>query len=109
MTTVTINGASDDLIEVAGAIEEEFPYQQRGHGQPSGNLLAFSDGTILRIEFNHEGVWRIQPVQRGTAWLGIEPAPEGDEGNYSDVATLTGDVWWVVQGMGYAIAPGGSS
>jgi hypothetical protein len=98
---ITIYGASDDLIEVDGDISEEFPWQKRGYGQPSGDLLAFSDGTILRIEFTDSGVWRITPVVRGAADLTIEQAPEGDEDNYTDKATLSGAVW-VVQGINHA-------
>lgn len=98
---ITITGASDDLIEVDGDISEEFPYQKPGYGQPTGDLLAFSDGTILRIEFTRDGVWRITPVVRGAAALTIEQAPEGDDNNYTDRATLDGAVW-VVQGMAYA-------
>jgi hypothetical protein len=100
--SVTVYGASDDLIEVAGDISEEFPWQKRGYGQPPGDLLAFSDGTILRIEFTDAGVWRITPVVSGTAMLFIELAPEGDDSNYTDKATLTGDISWVVQGIDYA-------
>lgn len=98
---ITVYGASDDCIEVDGDISEEFSYQGRGYGQATGDLLAFSDGTILRIEFTREGVWRIALVVHGSADLSIEQAPEGDEENYSDRATLSGAVW-VVQGVAYA-------
>lgn len=102
---ITVYGASDDCIEVEGDIREEFSYQKRGYGQPTGELLAFSDGTILRIEFTDAGVWRISPVARGAGRLDIVQASEGDEGDYSDVANLDGAVW-VVQGIGYATARG---
>lgn len=102
---ITVYGASDDLIEVDGDISEEFPYQERGYGQASGDLLAFSDGTVLRIEFTRSGVWRIRPVVRGSADLDIVQAPENDEDNYSDRATLSGAVW-VVQGIDYATVKG---
>jgi len=101
-TTITIYGASDDLIEVEGAGSEEFTYQERGYGQASGDLLAFSDGTVLRIVYSDAGIWRITPVASGAATLTIEQAPEGDENNYSDRATLTGDISWVVQGIAIA-------
>lgn len=102
---LTVYGASDDTIVVEGDISEEFPYARRGHGQASGELLAFSDGTILRIEWAPAGaaVWRIEPVVYGAADLEITQAPENDESNRSDRAALSGAVW-VVQGMAYAIA-----
>jgi putative component of toxin-antitoxin plasmid stabilization module len=96
-TTITIYGASDDLIEVDGDIREEFTYLDRGN---DGDLLACSDGTILRIEFGE--VWRITPVVHGSAALTIAQAPENDDKNYTDRATLTGDIVWVVQGIAWA-------
>lgn len=99
---VTIYGSSDDLIEIDGDIREEFPYVERGIGQMAGDLLAFSDGTVLRIEYTDAGVWRLTRVARGTAALVIEQAVEADAKSYSDRATLTGEVSWVVQGISYA-------
>jgi hypothetical protein len=104
MTTVTVRGASDDLIEVDGAIREEFLYRDLREDQDHGDLLAFSDGTILRVVYTPAGVWRISSVTNGTGSLVVEHAPENDERNYSDRATLGGDIAWVVQGTGYAAA-----
>jgi hypothetical protein len=101
--SITIYGARDDLIEVDGDISEEFTYAERGSG--NGDLLAFSDGTILRVEYTRTGVWRITPVAQGSAELHIEQAPEDDDCNYSDHAVLSGAVW-VVQGIAHATARG---
>jgi hypothetical protein len=98
---IEVYGSSDDLIEVEGAIREEFNYQQNGYGQPSGDLLAFSDGTVLRIEYAAGGVWRITPVVSGSSEVQIVQAPEGDEDNYSDRATVS-EARWVVQGIAMA-------
>lgn len=95
---IEITGASDDLIEVDGDIREEFTYQDKDE---KGDLLAFSDGTVLRVVFAQFGTWRITPVVRGSAVLCIEQEIE-DEG--TDKATLNGDVRWVVHGLGYAKA-----
>lgn len=91
---VAVYGASDDLIELRGAVEEEFNYQSGSHNDNEGDLLAFSDGTVLRIR--HDAPWRITPVARGTAVLHVEQATD-EEG--TDKATLTGDIRWVVQGV----------
>src|SRR5712691_13232507 len=96
--TVTIYGASDDLIEIEGDINEEFTLED----EDEGDLLAVSDGTILRINYMNDGVWRIALVQRGTSEVAVEQAPEGDEDNYSDRATITGEIAWVVQGIALA-------
>ena len=94
---IVITGASDDLIEVDGDIREEFTY----NNDEDGDLLAFSDGTVLRIQFSDWGVWRITTVARGSASLTVEQQPEdGEEG--TDKATLDGDVRWVVHGLGIA-------
>lgn len=94
-TTLTIRGASDDLIELDGDISEEFG---ASYNNDQGDLLALSDGTVLRIVYSNSGVWRITPVARGTAELTIDQAPEGDDDRYTDIATLTGDIRWVVRG-----------
>lgn len=95
MTTV-IYGASDDLIEVEGDLREEFTYRD----DKNGDLLGFSDGTLLRVRYDADGIWRITPVRRGTAFQGIEHAPEDDDSNYTDRASL-GDVDWVLHGSDY--------
>lgn len=97
--SITVSGASDDTIEISGDIEEEFPWQKPGYGQPSGDILAFSDGTVLRITFDPDGSgnWRITPLARGTALLTVEQTTGEDS---TDKATLDGEVSWVVHGIG---------
>jgi len=90
MTDVTtVSGHSDDLIELDGAIYEEFNYSFEEHG----DLLAFSNGTVLRI-VNTRGVWRISLVA-GDA--DIVQAREDDTDNYTDRATVTGAKWVVFE------------
>lgn len=96
--TVIITGASDDIIEIDGDIREEFTYKD----EDQGDLLAFSDGTLLRVASMY-GVWRITPVAKGSASLTVEQQTE-DEG--TDKATLDGDVRWVVHGQSYAKTKG---
>lgn len=98
--TITIYGASDDLIEVRGDLSEEFTTDVFSHGY-EGDLLAFSDGTVLRITYGE--AWRIVPVHRGTAELAIVQTTESDDG-YSDEATLEGPIQWVVAGKRMATA-----
>ncbi len=102
---ITVYGASDDLIEIDGAIREEFGYDDYDdNSDHNGDLLAFSDGTVLRIRRDHAGVWRITPAARGAADLRVDQAPEDDDDNRTDRATLTGDIRWVVHGTGIATA-----
>jgi len=99
--TVSVYGASDDLIEVDGDIREEFGWYPSDDDKPA--LLAFSDGTVLRIVFGEAGIWRITPAARGTATLTVEQAAEDDDSG-TDKATLDGDVRWVVLGTDLARA-----
>lgn len=58
---IKITGYSDDLIEIDGDIKEEFEaFDDR-------NYLAASDGSILSIEYDNDGIWRIYRLIAGTA------------------------------------------
>lgn len=97
--TVQITGASDDLIEIDGDLREEFGYNDhRNSSDNRGDLLGFSDGTLLRIKHDSEGTWRITRLRTGSAAFHLEQAEEGDR---TDVATLDGDVAWVVHGSSF--------
>lgn len=99
--SVKIYGASDDLIEVEGDIDEEFNSMA-----DDGALLAFSNGALLRVRYTDTGVWRIQPVA-GADLISVAQCAEDDEDNYTDVATVNGDIEWVVFGTTYASGGGG--
>ena len=101
--SVTVYGASDDLIEVEGDIREEFT----PHGDNA--YLAFSNGIVIHVEYTRSGIWRITPVVSIVSGqlhppLSIVQAPEDDEENYSDRATIDGTIEWVVLGSGWAKA-----
>lgn len=99
---LTISGHSDDLIELDGDISEEFyiPAGARSRGEGK-SYLAFSNGTVITIEYTDEGVWRIHPIVNPNNNLQIVQCPgDCDDDNYSDVATLEG-VSWVVKGEGF--------
>ena len=103
--SVTIYGSSDDLIEVEGDITEEFSYPLSAE-EGNGALLVFSEGTVLRVRYDDNGVWRINVVTTGTNFVGHVQAPEDDEDNYSDRVTLSGPspLRWVVLGTEIAMA-----
>lgn len=90
--SVTVYGASDDLIEIEGDIRAEFDIDR------GGKLFAFSDGTIIQIEWTSFGVWRITPLTKGTGELTIVTAPIDDDDNRTDRATLDADIRWVMRG-----------
>ena len=90
---VTVYGASDDLIEIEGDIREEFYADSE---LPS--WLAFSDGTVLRIQYMDDGIWRINRDRSGAAAYSKVEAGSADDDNYSDRVTLAGKIEWVVRG-----------
>lgn len=55
-----ITGASDDLIEVEGEIIEEFSSFDCQNG-----LIACSDGTLLKVFYDKDGLWRFNLLYKG--------------------------------------------
>lgn len=97
MKTITIYGASDDLIEIEGDIREEFTPKEDGEPE----YLAFSDGTVLSILYTTDGFWRIQRLAVGTATYNKTEAIDADTDDYSDEVVLSGDIKWVVCGPAF--------
>lgn len=100
---ITLYGASDDLIEIEGDIREEFPYRDL---DGKGDLIGFSNGMLVRVLLDGDGVWRIHPIRAmGRGTYAIEQAQVGDDDNYSDRLTIPGVVVeWAVHGEAAAIA-----
>jgi len=97
--SITIYGASDDLIEIDGDICEEFNWIPSDDGT---RLLAFSDGTLLRVAYDCDGIWRLNLVARGAARF---TKVEGDvEKDTPDEVTLSDvEIKWVVLGEQSAV------
>lgn len=87
---VTVCGASDDLIEVEGALTEEHDC----YSAP-WTFLRFNEGTVLRVAYGEKtgegGFWRITVAKQGSASVSIVEGTD-EENDYSDTATLTGDL-----------------
>lgn len=103
-----ICGTSVDLIEIEGDINEEFSVT----GYRRALYLGVSDGTLLRIEYSSEGLWRIRLLKRGASFVRIDQTSLDDDGGYSDVAvfqTIENDLFppehwrlqWIVCGDNY--------
>jgi hypothetical protein len=98
MAKVEIYGASDDLIEVDGDLNEEFD------GGGDIQYLAFSDGTLLSVEYDSDVMWRINRLVEGVATYSKKEATDPDE-DYTDRVTLeSASLKWVVCGSGLARA-----
>lgn len=95
--SVRILGYSDDLIEVEGDIEEEWP-----HDADRDQLVVVhtSEGTAV-LEVFYDGIWRIRAVT-GSDIVTVEHVCAPDHENdkdldcYSDVVEVAGVGKWVL-------------
>ena len=96
---VTITGHSDDIISINGQVTEElYPPQKEVAGD--GVYLSVSDGTLLRVRYDKDGIWRFTRLVGGLCTCTKE---EGDvEKDTFDVIHLAGDVKWVLMGTALA-------
>lgn len=64
-----VYGASDDLIEFDGDLHGEVSACSATEEAPLGNLLAFSDGTVLAVRYGKPAagwVWAIDVLRKGS-------------------------------------------
>ena len=94
--SITVSGSSDDLIEVDGNISQEFGAYE------SGRYLGFSNGVILRVMYDDNGIWRVTPIAGRDKVSIVYCSADTDDGACSDVATLTEPATWVVCGTEWA-------
>lgn len=88
--TITIYGCSDDLIEFEGDLREEVSWYNES--QPCH--IAVSDGTLLSVIYDKDGIWRINRLAAGSAeYQKIEG--NCSERDYSDRVTLSGQIVWL--------------
>lgn len=84
--SIIIYGASDDLIEIEGEFREELSLRL---DTPEDSALLFvSDGTVIRVNYDSDGIWRLTRLVSGAARF---EKGEGDvEANTPDIVTLSG-------------------
>jgi len=98
----TLSGYSDDNVELNGDIDDEI-----GAYDVVSNFV-ISDGTRGTIEYTDEGVWRINILEQGTIKIDIiHPTQDeiDNDTNYTDRATFTGDIDWIVFDGGQIFKP----
>lgn len=84
MHSVTIYGASDDLVEVEGDVREEFSAYEDGY-----RFLAFGDGSLVRLNYTDEGCWEVRVEVLGAGTAQSLDTHDGDTTTYTDRLTLT--------------------
>lgn len=106
---IRIYGASDDLVEVEGDISEEFTYTGDFCRFNGDDLLAFSDGTVIGVRYDAQGIWRLSVVCSGTARVvhQVCTADGFEDDEYSDVIHLFDEeldrsISWVLHGTSLA-------
>jgi len=104
MSQIIITGASDDLIEIDGDLSEEFNWYVTE--DDDRRFLAVSDGTLLAVQYDGDGLWRFVVLVTGAAQYQHEPGSVADDTN--DVVTLTQDApfAWVLFGADKAVRKG---
>ena len=90
--SVKIYGASDDLIEMDGSLQGEW-----GVNCDTVNHVALSDGSMLKITYDSEGIWRIDCCKCGDAFGEIRVCEPADD-EYSDVASFSDEIEWAIVG-----------
>lgn len=101
-----IYGASDDLIEIEGAITDELDVLQLSTWEQMGERVGFSasDGTKGKITYGFKGIWKITLEKTGNKFKALIGAVGEDEAHigdaagcspYSDVLILNEGIEWV--------------
>jgi len=95
MGKLVIEGASDDLMEFAGDFSDE--------GNPSSdepNFIHLNEGTIVRCEYDENGLWRLKVIKCGERTSVKSHEPGNVEEDTNDVLTLVSagkfksfDIW----------------
>jgi hypothetical protein len=81
-----ISGASDDLIELEGAIEQEF---DADGDKP--NYVAFDCGVVLSVDYGGDGIWTIRCLAGDDKCSRVRETKGGcDPLGYSDVWDVRG-------------------
>lgn len=88
-----VYGVSDDLIEIEGGLNEEFNYYADHEF-----ALAVSDGTLLTINYDSVGIWRITVQNARNLFDRVDVAPLNDKDNYTDRAHFFPGIDWIVGG-----------
>jgi len=87
MSETKAYGASDDLVEIEGEVNEEFGAYDRDRRNPK--RVAFSDGTVLLFYYPKRsdlGVWGIDLAVKGSLFDRLDECEDEDARPHSDVA-----------------------
>lgn len=92
--TLKIYGYSDDNVELEGDIHEEFYVP--GAGYDNQPLIVLSNGVVLRVTYDNDGIWRFTPLKGSDKVFVIHNDQSDIEG--SDVVMIDDTVTFAVCG-----------
>lgn len=85
----TLTGAGDDLIELEGELDEEFSAYNCEEG-----AIAFSDGTLMNVKYDEDGIWRFTLIAKGSLY---------DHKEEGDVIEDTNDIVYFKFGLKWCV------
>jgi hypothetical protein len=86
-----VTGSSDDIVEFEGDLSDElYP------GNNDENYLAFSDGTVLFVEYDDDGIWRFKTIYKGSLFDKKEEGSRTNDEN--DTVYFLDGIKWVLLG-----------
>lgn len=82
-----VTGSSDDLIEITGELFEEFNAFNCSDG-----VMAISDGTLLKVNYKEDGIWRFAPLFKGSLYDRREEGSIADD-TADEIYFMPGLLW----------------
>jgi hypothetical protein len=99
--TVILRGHSDDILYIAGALDEElYPSReaQNSQGTDEADVLAFSDGSLLRVRYDGDGVWRLTFALFGPGTIVTKTDGTMDSGSDEVILKAKAPFQWAILG-----------
>lgn len=98
---IEITGASDDLIEIEGVISEEFNWYPKDGER---GYLAISDGTLMEVRYDNDGIWRFRRLIAGSAeFIHSSGSVQADTNDVVRLRGIGDQIQWVLFGGNKAI------
>ena len=85
---VKVYGYSDDNVVIEGA---DYPFDEVGCYEQKVTVW-FTDGTIIEVNYDDNGIWRINEKAGGHAPRTLKVCDGTDEDDYSDIFKIDADV-----------------
>ena len=89
--SITLQGHSDDVVEISGDIEDEVYTDNDGEV-----IIIVSDGTVVRAQY--DGIWTITVLDRGIGnYIEEYKATLSDVSSdkFSDIVTIEANISWI--------------